>query len=142
MLKALAWCALFSFSMLPYAAVAEPIKLKLSYFTSDTEVFYRCAVKPFVDRVNAAANGLIEIDAFTSGSLGKSYAGQTQLVLDGVADLAFVNPGLTPEQLRERGSVKAYVLQPLRSHRSAVSAHFIARPTLHEQGASRGLCRP
>ena len=83
---------------MPLVVAAEPIKLKFSYYTSDREVIYLSAVKPFIDSVNAAANGLIEIDAFTSGSLGKSYAGQAQLVLDGVADFAFVNPGLTPEQ--------------------------------------------
>jgi TRAP-type C4-dicarboxylate transport system substrate-binding protein len=98
MLKALVRCALLSFALLPCMATAEPIKLKFSYYTSDREVIYLSAVKPFIDSVNAAANGLIEIDAFTSGSLGKSYAGQAQLVLDGGADFAFVNPGLTPEQ--------------------------------------------
>jgi TRAP-type C4-dicarboxylate transport system substrate-binding protein len=98
MFKALAQRALLAFALLPCAAAAEPIKLKLSYFTSDREVIYRSAVKPFVDSVNVAANGLVEIEVFTSGSLGKSYPGQAQLVLDGVADLAFVNPGLTPEQ--------------------------------------------
>lgn len=98
MFKALARCALFSFALLPAVAAADPIELKFSYYTSDREVIYLDAVKPFIDGVNAAAIGLIEIDAFTSGSLGKSYAGQTQLVLDGVADFAFVNPGLTPEQ--------------------------------------------
>jgi len=98
MFKALARCALLAFALLPRAAAAEPIKLKLSYFTSDREVVYRTAVKPFVDSVNVAANGLIEIEVFTSGSLGKSYPAQAQLVLDGVADLAFVNPGLTLER--------------------------------------------
>jgi TRAP-type C4-dicarboxylate transport system substrate-binding protein len=98
MFKALARCALLAFALLPRPAAAEPIKLKLSYFTSDREVIYRTAVKPFVDSVNVAANGLIEIEVFTSGSLGKSYPAQAQLVLDGVADLAFVNPGLTLEQ--------------------------------------------
>jgi TRAP-type C4-dicarboxylate transport system substrate-binding protein len=103
MLKALACCALLSFSLLARAAAAEPIKLKLSYFTSDTEVIYRSAVKPFVDSVNAAANGLIEIDVYASGSLGKSYIGQMQLLLDGVADFAFVNPALTPEEFPDDG---------------------------------------
>lgn len=103
MLKALACCSLVSFSLLPGAAVAEPIKLKFSYFTSDTEVVYRSAVKPFVDSVNAAAKGLLEIDVYASGSLGKSYAGQMQLVLDNVADIAFVNPALTPEQFPDDG---------------------------------------
>src|ERR1700730_16126188 len=99
MIKMLARCVLLlSFVLLPAASAAEPIKLKLSYFTSDTEVIYRSAVKPFVDSVNAAANGLIEIDVYASGSLGKSYIGQMQLLLDGVADFAFVNPALTPEE--------------------------------------------
>jgi TRAP-type C4-dicarboxylate transport system substrate-binding protein len=98
MFKALARCALLSFVLLPGTAIGEPITLKFSYYSSDREVIYLSAVKPFIDGVNAAANGLVEIDAFTSGSLGKSYAGQAQLVLDGVADLAFANPGLTPEQ--------------------------------------------
>ena len=93
-------CALvlFLFALLPSASATEPIKLKLSYFTSDTEVLYRTAVKPFVDSVNVAANGLIEIEVFASGSLGRSYPGQAQLVLDGLADLAFINPALTPER--------------------------------------------
>jgi TRAP-type C4-dicarboxylate transport system substrate-binding protein len=103
MLKALARCALVSLVLLPCVAAAEPIKLKFSYYASDREVIYLTAVKPFIDSVNAAASGLLEIDAFTSGSLGKSYAGQTQLVLDGVADFAFVNPGLTSEQFPDDG---------------------------------------
>jgi TRAP-type C4-dicarboxylate transport system substrate-binding protein len=103
MLKALACCAMLSFPPLADAAVAEPIKLKFAYFTSDTEGIYRSSVKPFVDSVNAAANGLLEIDVYASGSLGKSYAGQMQLVLDNVADIAFVNPALTPDEFPDDG---------------------------------------
>lgn len=82
-------------------ASAAPIKLKLSYYTSDREAVYLSAVKPFIDSVNAAANGLIEIQAFTSGSLGNSYSGQAQSVLDGAADFAFINPALTPDQFAD-----------------------------------------
>src|SRR6202012_5196941 len=103
MLKALAYCALLAVSLLARTAAAEPIKLKLSYFTSDTEVIYRSAVKPFIDSVNAAANGRLAIDVYSSGALGKSYAGQMQLVLDDVADIAFVNPALTPEEFPDDG---------------------------------------
>jgi len=42
----------------------------------DRRVIYLTAVKPFIDSVNMGRNGLIEIHAFTSGSLGKSYAGK------------------------------------------------------------------
>ncbi len=92
-----------AFVLLPIMAAAEPIKLKFSYYTSDREVLYRTVVKPFVDNVNEAGKGLVEIEVFPSGSLGKSYAGQAQLVLDGVADIAFVNPGLTTEQFPDDG---------------------------------------
>lgn len=95
-----------AFVLLPIVAAAEPIKLKFSYYTSDREVTYRTAVKPFVDNVNAAAKGLIEIEVFTSGSLGKSYPGQAQLVLDGVADIAFINPALTPELFPDDAVIK------------------------------------
>jgi TRAP-type C4-dicarboxylate transport system substrate-binding protein len=99
----LAGSLVIALAAMSFAAAAEPIKLKFSYYTSDREAVYLSAVKPFIDSVNAAANGLIEIDTFTSGSLGKSYAGQAQLVLDGGADFAFVNPGLTPEQFPDDG---------------------------------------
>ena len=68
-------------------------KLTFSFFSSDREGNYLEAVKPFVDAVNAS--GVIHIDVYLSGALGRSYPGQAQLVLDGGADLAFLNPGLT-----------------------------------------------
>jgi TRAP-type C4-dicarboxylate transport system substrate-binding protein len=96
-MKALMRYAVLAFALLPNAAAAEPIKLKFSYYTSDREVIYRSVVKPFVESVNAAADGLIQIEVFLSGSLGKSFPKQAQLVLDGGADFAVVSPGLTPE---------------------------------------------
>jgi len=132
MLKALACCALLSFLLLARPAVAEPIKLKLSYFTSDTEVIYRSGVKPFVDSVNAEANGLLEIDVYSSGSLGKSYAGQMQLLLDGVADFAFVNPALTPEEFPDDGVLELPGLFRDVRESTAVYARLVA------SGALRG----
>jgi TRAP-type transport system periplasmic protein len=106
MIKALARCVLLSFVLLPVASASEPIKLKFSYYTSDTEVLYRTVVWPFVNSVNTAANGLIEIEIFTSGSIGKSYPGQIQLVLDGTADFAFINPALTPERFPDDAAIE------------------------------------
>jgi TRAP-type C4-dicarboxylate transport system substrate-binding protein len=97
MLKTLARYVVLAVTLLPPAAVADPIKLKFSYYTSDREIIYRSAVKPFVDSVNAAANGLIQIEVFLSGALGKSFPGQAQLVLDGGADFAVISPGLSPD---------------------------------------------
>jgi TRAP-type C4-dicarboxylate transport system substrate-binding protein len=96
MFKMLARCALLWLIVLP-AAAAEPIKLKMAYFSSDRTTTYFAAIKPFVDSVNAEAAGLVQIDVSLSGILGKNPTQQLQLVLDGTADLAFVVPGYTPE---------------------------------------------
>jgi TRAP-type C4-dicarboxylate transport system substrate-binding protein len=79
------------------AAAAEPIRLKFAFFASDREYAYQGVVKPFVDAVNLDAKGIVEINLFPGGTLGRSYAEQAQLVLDGTADLAWLNPSLTPE---------------------------------------------
>ena len=97
MLQVLARCAVFSFALFPWTALAEPIKLKMAYFSSDREQAYTIAIKPFADAVNLAAKGIIEIEVHTSGTLGRNFAQQAQLVLDGIADIAWVNPGLTTE---------------------------------------------
>jgi TRAP-type transport system periplasmic protein len=86
------------FVLLPRIAVAEPITLKLSFFSSNLSMSYLAAVKPFVDAVNTEGKGLVEIKVYFSGALGKDIAQQPQLVLDGAFDMAFVVPGYTPDQ--------------------------------------------
>jgi TRAP-type C4-dicarboxylate transport system substrate-binding protein len=103
MFKVLARCALFSFALLPCAASAEPIKLSLSFFTSDRSTIYLAAAKPFVDAVNAEAKGLIEIEVSFSGG---NQAEQAKLVLGGMADIAFIVPGLTPKQFPDNAIIE------------------------------------
>ena len=74
----------------------EPVTLKLSLFASETEVNYARAIKPWIDAVNADPSGAVKIDAYPNGALGKALPAQPQLLLDGVADIAFVNPSLGP----------------------------------------------
>jgi len=89
--------ALLAFTTaLPLTARAEPVVLKLSFFGPDTEVNYAKAIKPWVDAVNADPSGAVRIEAYPNGALGKSLPAQPQLLLDGVADIAFVNPSLVP----------------------------------------------
>jgi TRAP-type C4-dicarboxylate transport system substrate-binding protein len=82
--------------LLPFAAAAEPIQLKLSFFASEHTETYQHGVKPFVDAVNAEGKGLLAIKVYSNGALGKAVAEQPGLVLDGVADIAWVVPGQTP----------------------------------------------
>ena len=53
--------------------------------------------------MNKEGKGLIEIVPYSGGVLGRSYAQQAQLVLDGVADMAWVNPSLTPDLFPDDG---------------------------------------
>jgi TRAP-type transport system periplasmic protein len=80
----------------PLPATAEPVTLKLSFFASETEVNYARAIKPWVDAVNADPSRAVRIEAYPNGALGKALPAQPQLILDGVADIAFVNPSLGP----------------------------------------------
>jgi TRAP-type C4-dicarboxylate transport system substrate-binding protein len=102
MSKLLARCVLLSSVLLSCSAVAEPIKLKMAYFTSDREPPYVSVLRPFADAVNREAKDSIKVEPYLGGVLGRSYAQQAQLVLDGIADMAWVNPSLTPELFPEQ----------------------------------------
>jgi TRAP-type C4-dicarboxylate transport system substrate-binding protein len=97
--KFLCRCAGALLLLVATAAVAgaEPIRLKLAFFSSDRSISYLAGIKPFVDAVNADASGLLEITVHSSGALGSDVQRQPQLVLDGVADIAFIVPGYTPD---------------------------------------------
>ena len=103
LLNLLARCAVAAFTFLPLGAIADQVKLKFAFFSSDRALHYRAAVKPFVDGVNADGLSALEIDVQFSGALGKDPAKQAQLVLDGTADLAFVVLGYTPDRFTENG---------------------------------------
>jgi TRAP-type C4-dicarboxylate transport system substrate-binding protein len=81
---------------LPAVASAEPIQLKFAFFPSEKTKIYDSAVKPFVDAVNSEGKGIVAIEVYPDGKLGKAVAEQPGLVVDGVADIAWVVPGQTP----------------------------------------------
>jgi len=98
MTNAIARCVMIAVALLPVAALAEPIKLKMAYFSSDREPPYVSVLQPFADAVNKAGKGVIEVVPYSGGVLGRNYSQQAQLVLDGVADMTWVNPSLTPDR--------------------------------------------
>jgi TRAP-type transport system periplasmic protein len=100
-------CILFASAMLiSTGASAEPITLKLSFFTSDRSVAYQAAVKPFIEAVNSEGAGLLKIDVYLSGALGGVQRDLPQQVLDGTADIAFVVPGQNPERFVDNAVVE------------------------------------
>lgn len=79
------------------AASAQPVTLKLSFFTSDRSNVYQCQVKPFVDAINNDGVGLVRIKVYFSGAISPVMTEQPKLVLDGAADLATIVPGYSPQ---------------------------------------------
>lgn len=92
--------------LLPIAAASEPIKLKLSFFTSDRSVAYQAAVKPFVDAINHDGKDLLQIEVYPSGTLGKVQKELPKLVLNGDADMAFIVPGQNPERFPDNTAIE------------------------------------
>jgi TRAP-type C4-dicarboxylate transport system substrate-binding protein len=101
MINVIARFVLLAIVLAPLAAAAEPIKLKLAYFSSDQANLYKISIKPFVDAVNDDERSGIKIETYPGGSLGKDQAQQAQLVRNGVADIAFVALGPTGDQFAD-----------------------------------------
>lgn len=83
------------------AAAADPINLKLSFFSSDRSRIFQSSIKPFVDAINAEGRGLVHIDVAFSGAISGVLSRQAQLVADGTVDLALVVPGATPDRFHD-----------------------------------------
>jgi TRAP-type C4-dicarboxylate transport system substrate-binding protein len=82
-------------------AAAQAQKFKFAVFTPDKEQTYISVMKPFADAVNKEAGGACEIETFPNGALGRSPVQQAQMVLDGVADIAWVIAAYTPGRFQE-----------------------------------------
>ncbi len=89
-MRALLRMIVVALMLAPIAGRADPIRLKLAFFSSDRTHLYRSIVKPFVDAVNAEGRGRVAIDVYLSGKLGGDPQAQSRLALDGAADIAYV----------------------------------------------------
>jgi len=74
---------------------AEPITLKLAYFSSDRTHLYLSGAKPFVDEVNKEGHGRVRIEPYFSGHLG-SLSEQSAFVRKDIADIGYVIPSYEP----------------------------------------------
>jgi TRAP-type C4-dicarboxylate transport system substrate-binding protein len=75
--------------------------LKWAVFTPDSEVTFRTVMKPFAETVQRETNNAVVFDLFPNGALGRNPGQQPQMVIDGVADLAWVIPSYSPGRFPE-----------------------------------------
>ncbi|MFN0160142.1 MAG: TRAP transporter substrate-binding protein [Burkholderiales bacterium] len=98
---ALTLAAALCATILTAPAQAQAQKFKFAVFTPDKEQTFITVMKPFADAVNKDAGGACEIETFPNGALGRSPVQQAQMVLDGVADIAWVIAAYTPGRFQE-----------------------------------------
>lgn len=96
----------FGVAWLPALAGAEPIKLRLSFFTSDRTVAYITAVQPFVEAIQRDGKGLIDLEVFFSGTLGKVQKDLPDMVLNGGAEIAFIVPGQNAQRFSDNAVIE------------------------------------
>jgi TRAP-type C4-dicarboxylate transport system substrate-binding protein len=101
-MKALRFAALAALLAAASTCVyAQPTKIKFAIFTPDKEQTFLTVMKPFAEAVNKDAAGVIEIELYPNGALGRSPLQQAQMVLDGVADIGWIIASYTPGRFQE-----------------------------------------
>jgi TRAP-type transport system periplasmic protein len=70
--------------------------LKWAVFTPDSEVTFRTVMKPFAAAVQQDTANALVFDLFPNGALGRNPGQQPQMLIDGVADVAWVIPSYSP----------------------------------------------
>ncbi len=83
-------------ALMPLAAQAEPVHLKLSHPYADTHYLSVEGIKVFAAEIEKRTDGEVKIDLFPASQLGKS---QTSLLKSGLVELAYVVPSLDADKL-------------------------------------------
>ncbi len=81
-------------TMLSGKLVCAEDHLKWAVFTPDSEVTFRTVMKPFAETVQRETDNAVVFDLFPNGALGRNPGQQPQMIIDGVADVAWVVPSI------------------------------------------------
>jgi TRAP-type C4-dicarboxylate transport system substrate-binding protein len=115
------------------ALAQQPVKLRFSSIEPPMAPITARVLTPWAKEVSAASGGTLEIEMYAGGTLGRSIAQQVKLVQDGVADITWTAPAMTPGRF---GGVEVvelpFVIQSVREG-------GLALWRLYEQGLLTGF---
>ena len=83
-------------ALLTGTAWAGPVVLKFNTFEPPKGFVLSKILMPFIEKVNKEGEGIIKIDVFAGGALGRNPLKQLKLVKDGVVDIAWIIQSYTP----------------------------------------------
>jgi len=91
--------------VLPFAASPAQAQreVRIAAFTHEKSVVVVHLVQPFIDAVNGEAGDKIKLRGYYGGSLGRDASKYYDLIKDGVADIAYFDPGYTPGRFPDFG---------------------------------------
>ena len=108
--------------------------LKWAVFTPDSEVTFRTVMKPFAETVQRETSNAVVFDLFPNGALGRNPGQQPQMLLDGVADVAWVIPSYSPGRFPDTEVLELPgMFRDLRES-SLVASALNAHNVLHDYG--------
>jgi TRAP-type C4-dicarboxylate transport system substrate-binding protein len=108
--------------------------LKWAVFTPDSEVTFRTVMKPFAETVQSETGNAVVFDLFPNGALGRNPGQQPQMVLDGVADVAWVIPSYSPGRFPDTEVLELPGMFKDLRESSLVATRLNAHKTLHDYG--------
>jgi len=106
--------------------------LKWAVFTPDSEVTFRTVMKPFAENVQRDTKNAVVFDLFPNGALGRNPGQQPQMVLDGVADVAWVIPSYSPGRFPDTEVLELPGMFKSLRESSLVATRLVARNALHD----------
>lgn len=113
-------------------ALVDPITLRFSSFEPPQAFITSKILTPWAQRVTADSKGTLKVEMYPGGTLGRHPAAQLKLVMDGVADIAWIVPGYTPG----RFDAATVVELPFIVH--SAYAGSLASTRMYEKGLWKG----
>jgi TRAP-type C4-dicarboxylate transport system substrate-binding protein len=108
--------------------------LKWAVFTPDSEVTFRTVMKPFAEAVQRETNNAVVFDLFPNGALGRNPGQQPQMLIDGVADVAWVIPSYSPGRFPDTEVLELPGMFKDLREASLVATRLNAGNVLHDYG--------
>lgn len=108
--------------------------LKWAVFTPDSEVTFRTVMKPYAETVQRETNSAVVFDLFPNGALGRNPGQQPQMLLDGVADVAWVIPSYSPGRFPDTEVLELPGMFKDLREASLVASAMSAHKSLHDYG--------
>ncbi len=114
------------------SAAAEPVKLKFGTFEPPQAFILSKIFTPWVEKVNSECEGIMKIEVYSGGTLGRDPGTQLKLVTDGVADIAWIMNSYQPGRFMDDLVVNI----PFAAHNSKEATLAIYR--MYKKGMLRG----